>query len=121
MSSFPSRSRFPREVVGFPSPSSATNSAGAIRNRASASASSVSHASWKNSPVVASSAAQANGATNRTAARKLFPRASRHSSLKTSPGVTTSVTSRRKIPFWPGSSICSQMATLHPCRISFDR
>ena len=30
MSSFPSRSRFPRVVVGFPSPSSATNSAGLV-------------------------------------------------------------------------------------------
>ena len=54
----------------------------------------------------------------RTAARKLFSRASRTATSVAVPGVMTRKTSRRTsfLP-GPGCSICSQMATLKPARI----
>ena len=54
-----------------------------------------------------------------TAARKLFSLDSTSELAVAVPGVSTRITSRRTIFFpGPGSSICSQMATLWPARIS---
>ena len=59
-----------------------------------------------------------------TAASRLAPRASSRDSSVRVPGVTTRTMSRRTTAFDPrflasdGSSICSQMATLKPWRIS---
>ena len=54
-----------------------------------------------------------------TAARKLFSLASIKPAPVAVPGVSTRITSRRTIFLpGPGSSICSQIATLCPARIN---
>ena len=64
-------------------------------------------------------AATLAAALRATAARKLFSFASTSELPVAVPGVSTRITSRRTsfLP-GPGSSICSQMATLCPARIS---
>ena len=74
----------------------------------------------RNSPVDKSSAANpTRSPTCASAARKLFSSDPSDESAAV-PGVTTRVTSRRTSFFASrGSSICSQIATLNPLRISF--